>query len=71
MSSPRWRAGGFHVLRGLASAQDQLELVRLGKQIIEAAPLEPTMPDGTPFRCQVTGAGDGMFFSDRRRGYHY
>lgn len=73
MADPkRWMAGGFHVLRGLASAQDQLELVRLGTQIIEAAPLlVPTMPDGTPFRCKVTGAGDGMFFSDRRRGYHY
>jgi alkylated DNA repair protein (DNA oxidative demethylase) len=68
----RWMDGGFHVLRGLASAQDQRELVRLGTQIIAAAPLlVPTMPDATPFRCKVTGAGEGMFFSDRRRGYHY
>jgi alkylated DNA repair protein (DNA oxidative demethylase) len=68
----RWADGGFYVLRGLASAQEQRELVRLGEQIAAAAPfVVPVMPDGTPFRCKVTGAGDGMFFSDRRRGYHY
>lgn len=68
----RWRDGGFQVLRGLASTHEQHELVRLGAEIIEAAPLlVPTMPDGTPFRCKVTGAGEWMFYSDRRRGYHY
>ncbi len=70
--SQRWNEGGFHVLPGLASVQEQRELVRLGTQIIEAAPLlVPSMPDGTPFRCKVTGAGQGMFFSDRWFGYRY
>jgi DNA oxidative demethylase len=72
MPNKRWIDGGFHVVRELASGAEQLELARLGAEIIATAPLlVPKMPDGTPFRCMVTGAGEGMFFSDERRGYHY
>lgn len=72
MQNLRWTDGGFHVLRELASEAEQLELARLGAEIIATAPLlVPKMPGGIPFRCRVTGAGEGMFFSDERRGYHY
>ncbi len=72
MTNKRWIDGGFHVVRELASGEEQLELARLGAEIIANAPLlVPQMPDGTPFRCKVTGAGEGMFFADQRRGYHY
>jgi alkylated DNA repair protein (DNA oxidative demethylase) len=68
----RWADGGFHVLRGLVSAQEQLELAECGKQIAAAAPfVVPRMRDGTPFRCSVTAAGAAVFLSDPTHGYHY
>jgi alkylated DNA repair protein (DNA oxidative demethylase) len=68
----RWSEGGFHLLRGLASAQEQRELAEAGREVARAAPfVRPRMPDGTPFRYDTTAAGEALFFSDRARGYHY
>jgi alkylated DNA repair protein (DNA oxidative demethylase) len=75
MSMPdpsRWSDGGFFLLRGLFSWAEQQELAREGERIAAVAPfVVPRMPDGTPFRCSVTAAGAGLFFSSRERGYHY
>lgn len=73
MADPkRWRDGGFYILRGLMSAQEQIDLVECGRQIAAAAPyVVPRMRDGTPFRCSVTAAGAAIFLSDEKHGYHY
>jgi alkylated DNA repair protein (DNA oxidative demethylase) len=68
----RWRDGGFYILRGLFSWAEQQELAREGGLVAAMAPfVVPRMPDGTPFRCSVTAAGSGLFFSSPARGYHY
>jgi alkylated DNA repair protein (DNA oxidative demethylase) len=68
----RWADGGFYILRGLFSWAEQQELAREGERVAAMAPfVVPRMPDGTPFRCSVTAAGAGLFFSSPARGYHY
>jgi alkylated DNA repair protein (DNA oxidative demethylase) len=68
----RWRDGGFYILRGFMSAQEQRDLAECGRRIAEAAPfVVPRMRDGTPFRCRVTAAGAAIFLSDPTHGYHY
>jgi len=63
---------GCHILRAFVGAEKQLEILRAVEAVIAEAPLvTPVMPDGKPFRCEVTGAGAGAFYSTRGRGYHY
>lgn len=62
---------GMKVLRGRLNRADQEAVLRSALKIAETAPFyTPTMRDGTPFRVEITSAGDVGWTSDDR-GFRY
>ncbi len=62
---------GMKVLRGRLTRPEQESLVRAALSIAELAPFyAPTMRDGTPFRVEITSAGETGWTSDEV-GYRY
>lgn len=63
--------GEFHHLRGLLSRAEQDAMIAACWEVANEAPFfTPTMPDGTPFRVEMTNAGSWGWVSDAR-GYRY
>lgn len=62
---------GFHVLRGWLSSEAQNGLIAACRAVAAEAPFfTPTMPNGAPFRVEMTNAGAWGWVSDAS-GYRY
>src|SRR5258708_9863771 len=64
-------ANGFLLLRRFFDRATQARLVAACHEVARVAPfITAVMPDGGPFRVEMTNAGEGGWLSDRR-GYRY
>lgn len=59
-------------LKGYFTLAEQLELIKMCRQVCEVSPLvTPVMPSGHKFNCQQTSCGLVGWTSDVKEGYRY